>query len=66
MLQRNFQSFFEVDWNGCYNIHPERREMTFKWTVQRSIQGILQVTSSRSYNVASRASWKLIEKDVTT
>ena len=65
MLQRNFQSFFEVDWNGCYKIHPERPGSDFKWMVQRSTQRILQVTSSGCYNVASKASdWH--GSDVTT
>ena len=56
----------EVDWNGCYKIHPERPGSDFKWMVQRSTQRILQVTSSGCYNVASRASWKLTDMDVTT
>ena len=64
-MLRSFQSFLEVFWSGCYKIHQERPGSDFKWMVQRSTQRILQVTSSGCYNVASRASWKLIDMDVT-
>ena len=46
--------------------HPERLGSDFKWMLQRSIQSVLEVTSSGCCNVASRAFGKLIEMDVTT
>ena len=69
MLQRSFQSFLEVDWNGCYNIASRA---SWKWLqvdvtmLQRSIHRLVGVTWNQCYNVASRASWLLIVRDIAT